>query len=241
MLEQQTSRRLRTLVVETCRVQSSLVAASQELLRQSTRLVASSLSVVARSETTRATSRSDTLSRLVTAHHEIVAEVLPTLSQILDIRRRFIHHRDRNTLINDILRAAMKATSADLGNIQLYDSRKGVLRIVAQQGLGAEFLDFFGEVRGDESACGVAMSARKQVIVEDVATHPIFVGQPAQDILLRAGIRAVQSTPLVTRSGELVGMLSTHFRAGHRVPAYRLRLVEIISRQVAALVHDSRR
>ena len=242
MLElQQKSRRLRHLVSETCRVQSALMSASQELVRQSARLLSSSLSVVARAGATPATSPSDTLSRIVAAHHEVMAEVLPTLGQILDVRRQFMRHRDRDTLINDILHATMRATSADLGNIQLFDSRKGVLQIVAQQGFSAEFLDFFGEVRGDESACGVAMCGLKQVIVEDVVTHPIFVGQPAQDILLRAGVRAVQSTPLITTSGELVGMVSTHFRARHRVPAYRLRLLEIIGRQIAALVRDSRR
>src|SRR5215471_19207882 len=168
MLEtQQDSRRLRHLVRETCRVQSTLMAASQELVRQSTRLIASSLSVVARSETTQAAFPSDNLSRIVAAHHEIVAEVVPTLGQISDIRRQFMHHRDRDTLINDILHTTMRATSADLGNIQLFDSGKGVLQIVAQQGFSAEFLDFFGEVRGDESACGVAMCGLKQVIVED--------------------------------------------------------------------------
>ena len=30
------------------------------------------------------------------------------------------------------------------------------------------------------------MQARRRVIVEDIVTHPIFVRQPAQEILLRA-------------------------------------------------------
>jgi GAF domain-containing protein len=77
------------------------------------------------------------------------------------------------------------------------------------------------------------MRNRRRVVVEDVMTHAIFLGQPAQDIVLRAGVQSVQSTPITSSSGELVGVISTHFRCPHRVPAYRLRLMDIISRQVA--------
>jgi hypothetical protein len=35
-----------------------------------------------------------------------------------------------------------------------------------------------------------------------------------------------------------VGVMSTHFRSRHRVPAYRLHLIDIISRQIAELIDN---
>lgn len=230
--------RLHNFVNENRRIQTALIAASQAMLKESNTLMAASLSVIQRAEARRTASGSNFLSRVV-ADGDIVAEVLPTLIQLHEIRRRFMHNHDRGALINDVLDAVTKATKTDLGNIQLFDSRRGMLEIAAQRGFGSEFLDFFGEVQGAGAACGAAMAARQRVIVEDVVTHPIFVGQPAQDVLLRAGVHAVQSTPLITESGELVGMMSTHFRSRHRVPAYRLRLLDITSRQFAELLHTA--
>jgi hypothetical protein len=47
---------------------------------------------------------------------------------------------------------------ADMGNVQILDSQRGVLLIAAQCGFGQDFLDFFGEVSADDdSACGRAL------------------------------------------------------------------------------------
>lgn len=46
-----------------------------------------------------------------------------------------------------------------------------------------------------------------RVIVEDVRKSPIFAGTPALEVMLAARARAVQSTPLVTRSARLLGKI----------------------------------
>ena len=162
------------------------------------------------------------------------------LRRFREIRRGFLLHHDPPTLTNEVLALVTEITRTDLGSIQLRNRRSGALEIVAQRGLNREFLDFFSEVRDEDAACGVAMFARQRVIVEDVDTHPIFVGRPAQRVLRGAGVQAVQSTPLVARSGELVGVISTHFRAPHRVPAHRLRLIDFVALEAAQLLQDSR-
>jgi hypothetical protein len=72
----------------------------------------------------------------------------------------------------------------------------GALTIAAQRGFEAPFLEFFDRVYRDGSACAVAMATAERVIVDDVMTSEIFVGQPSQRVLLEAGVRAVTSTPL---------------------------------------------
>lgn len=240
---ERTFRRLQHLMVVNKALRASSLAAlndSDQRLQESSMLMAACLSAIDRAETRRRASGSS-VPPGVWADGAAAVEVVPALIQLGRIRRRFMHEHDRDVLIHDILDAVTKATKTDLGNIQLVDPRRGTLKIVAQQGFGPEFLGFFGEVRGEEAACGAAMRARRRMIVEDVATHPIFLGRPAQEVLLRAGVQAVQSTPLIVPSGELVGVISTHFRSPHRVPIHRLRLIDIATRQFAALVRDSSR
>jgi light-regulated signal transduction histidine kinase (bacteriophytochrome) len=84
------------------------------------------------------------------------------------------------------------------------------------------------------------MELRERVIVEDVEESPIFAGTPALEVLRAAGVRAVQSTPIISRAGVLVGMLSTHYWAPTRPSERDLRLIDLLARQAADLIEKSR-
>ncbi|HZE60926.1 MAG TPA: GAF domain-containing protein [Burkholderiales bacterium] len=115
----------------------------------------------------------------------------------------------RIEMLESALDAALEAAHAPMGNVQLKD--KDGLHIVTQRGLAQPFLDFFARVTEAQCACGTASQAGSRVVVSDVATDPIFAGSEAGRVLQAAGIRAVQSTPLVSATGNLLGMLSTHY------------------------------
>jgi len=138
------------------------------------------------------------------------------------------------TCCDEIIRTAIAISGADKGNLQLFDETLGSLRIIAQQGFQERFLKFFENVDDHvASSCGTAMATNEQVIVDDVLTSKIFVGHPAQKVLLDAEVRAIISTPLSSSKGGLLGVISTHFsRPGH--PSERqLRLTNILARQAA--------
>ena len=120
--------------------------------------------------------------------------------------------------LRSALDAALTVAGTDLGNVQLLDAA-GVLRISAQRGFEPPFLDFFAEVKGLESACGVALMLDRQFAVADVEAHELFRGTPAGQVILAAGARAVESTPIMDASGAPIGMLSVHHR--FRVPRCR--------------------
>jgi signal transduction histidine kinase len=73
----------------------------------------------------------------------------------------------------------------------------------------------------------------RRVVVHDVESSAMFAGGPALAVLRAAGVRAVQSTPLVNRAGTVVGMLSTHYRNPLRPPERDLRVVDLLARQAA--------
>ena len=90
------------------------------------------------------------------------------------------------------------------------------LRIAAQRGFPDWWLDYWNTVSKGKGACGTALSRGERVIIEDIEQSPIFAGTPALEIQLRAGVRAVQSTPLMNREGKPLGMFSTYFKVPHR-------------------------
>jgi len=50
---------------------------------------------------------------------------------------------------------------------------------------------------------------------------------------LETGIAAVQTTPLVSRSGELLGMISTHWREVHEPTEGEMRALGVLARQAS--------
>jgi len=159
---------------------------------------------------------------------------LSALVRMQEISTRLVQAEDFQDLLDEILSAGVEITDADMGNIQLLEDR--ALKIVAQQGFDAAFLDTFDHVSDGLAACGTALKQGARVIVEDVAESPIFAGTPALEVMLAAGARAVQSTPLVSRSGQKLGMFSTHYRSPRRPGDRELRMLDLLARQAADLI-----
>lgn len=116
---------------------------------------------------------------------------------------------ERHVMLEAALDAALAAANASMGNVQL-KTPEG-LRIVAQRGFRAPFLDFFACVTHNVGSCGTALKYGARIVVTDVAADPIFAGTDAAQVMEDAGVRAVQSTPLLSASGEVLGVLSTHY------------------------------
>ena len=139
-------------------------------------------------------------------------------------------------LLDRICGLAITLSEADFGNVQLIDPATSDLHIVAQHGFPNWWVEFWDAAAKGEGVCGSAVEARERIIVPDVAASPLFVGKPALAMQLRAGVRAVQSTPLVTRDGRAVGVLSTHFRVPHRPGERVLQWLDLLARQSADLI-----
>lgn len=139
-------------------------------------------------------------------------------------------------LLEEILAVAIEVSGADFGSLQLIDPVSSDLRIAAQRGLPSWWVDFWNQAARGQGVCGSAVESRARVIVEDVATSPLCAGRPALDVQLRAGVRAVQSTPLLTRSGQAVGVLSTHFGRPHRPDERTLQWLDLVARQAADMI-----
>src|SRR6185437_14586233 len=116
----------------------------------------------------------------------------------------------------------------------------GKLRLLAASGFTPEAEKFWEWVyHHTASSCGEALRAHKRVIVPDFRTCEFMQSAPTLPIFLDAGIFAAQSTPLYSRNGQLLGMISTHWRYPHKPPERLLELLDILARQAADLIERS--
>ena len=142
----------------------------------------------------------------------------------------FIADSDRGTVLGAAVDAAVVLSGADMGNVQVWNSRGGVLAIEAQRGFAPPFLQFFEGVRHGEAACGLAFAQAGRVVVEDVAESLIFRDTPGRDVLREAGARAVQSMSLFGASGRPLGVLSTHWGHRRRPSDREVQLLALVER-----------
>ncbi len=168
-----------------------------------------------------------------------LAAELDAMTRLHTLSTRLLSADSLTAALEDILENALALCRADFGNVQLYDPEADALVIVVQRGFGPEFLEYFRNVRLDEgSACARAMETGERIVVEDVLLDPDFA--PHRPVAAAAGFRAVQSTPLKTRDGRVLGMLSTHYRSPHRLPERDRRLLDLHARHAVDLIERVR-
>jgi signal transduction histidine kinase len=89
------------------------------------------------------------------------------------------------------------------------------------------------------SICAEALRTRKRVIAPDVEILDYIVNTPEIEFFRLSGIRGVQTTPLVTRTGSIVGMISTHWRTVHEPSERELRILDILAWQTADIIQNA--
>lgn len=155
---------------------------------------------------------------------------LAGMSRLHDLSSRLLATTDMQSALREVLDAALLMLGATMGNIQLYKPATRTLEIVVQRGFDKAFLEQFGEISvDDESVCAAAARNRKRIVVDDLTSDPDF--ESLRPIAFVAGYRGLQSTPLVSRNGNLLGVLSTHFRHAHRPSERDLRTLDLYAIQ----------
>ena len=144
----------------------------------------------------------------------------------------FARSIDVRGILDRLLHRALYLSQTSFGNVQLMSWTAGYLEIKVQQGFNEGFLRFFERVRiEDGSACARALRNREAIVIEDIMADEEF--SPCREVVSYAGVRAVQSTPVISSSRALLGIMSTHFAAPHRPTRIELRELQHTA-QIAA-------
>ncbi len=167
-----------------------------------------------------------------------LANDLAALTRIHDLSIKRLEAGGLEPLLQGIMDAAVAIVGADKGTLQLVEGDS--LRIVAHHGHERPFLDFFASADNVASVCGEATRRGERVVVEDVEASPLFAGTPSLPVLRDAGVRAVQSTPLLRRQGELLGILTTQWGVPYLPDEHDLWRIDLIARQAADIIEHTR-
>ncbi len=163
--------------------------------------------------------------------------------ELADARRlqaaslRLIEEDDIQALYGELLDAAVSVMGARFGSIQVLDSERHQLKLLASRGFTPEAIRHFSVVDAHAStSCGAALAAGARVVITDMESSPLMAGTRDLEVSLACGMRSVQSTPLTSRDGYVVGMISTHWDRPHRPSEHKLRLLDVLARQAADLI-----
>jgi PAS domain S-box-containing protein len=150
------------------------------------------------------------------------------------------HEADLEGVYAKLLDAAVLIMRSDFASMQEYHANRGPrgeLRLLGFKGFSPAAADHWTWVRADsQCTCGRAYRTLKRVMAEDVEQAEYLRGTRDLESYRETGIRAVQSTPLLSRSGQLVGMISTHWKRPHQPSERDLRLLDILARLSSDLI-----
>lgn len=157
-----------------------------------------------------------------------------------EISAQLISPDSSRSLYEKIVDAAQTIMDSDFASMQMLHpdrGKEGELHLLTFRGFNPEAAVFWEWV-GAESAgtCSAALRRQGRVIVSDVEACDFMTGTDDLATFRDTGIRSCQSTPLVSRSGNIVGMISTHWRTAHEPSERDLRLFDILVRQAADLI-----
>jgi two-component sensor histidine kinase/CheY-like chemotaxis protein len=197
--------------------------------------------IVSRHE--RAEQRRAAIHKLQETQSELESELRD--SELLrQISLELLDEAHEDALYSKLVEAAATIMRSEVCTVQIFHPERGPageLQMLASRGLSPEGVRFWEWVRGDSGCtCGEVLRTGKRAIAEDVANCAFMAGKPDRDAMLAEGIQAGQSTPLITRSGKLVGMISTHWVRPHRPSERDLRMLDILARPTADLIERKR-
>ncbi|HSE69422.1 MAG TPA: SpoIIE family protein phosphatase [Nocardioidaceae bacterium] len=94
------------------------------------------------------------------------------------------------------------------------------------------------EIGPSVGSCGTAAFLRRQVIVADIGTDPLW--KDYKDLALSAGLRACWSTPILGVGGRVLGTFAMYYPKPSSPSPSDLALIDVLVRTVATAIERSR-
>jgi two-component sensor histidine kinase len=171
-----------------------------------------------------------------TSKSELAVELAGAL-ELQRISTRLIREKDLDALYREIVAAAMAIMRSDFGSMQVYDSGRNALYLLVNENFAPESAKYWEWVNaGESSSCGMALTSGERIVVTDAEQCAFMAGTEDLVHYRRCGMNAVQSTPLISREGQPIGMISTHWKTAHAPAEEELRMLDVLARQAADLI-----
>ncbi|HEX5452989.1 MAG TPA: GAF domain-containing protein [Stellaceae bacterium] len=168
-----------------------------------------------------------------------LAADLGATKHLQSISTELLRDQPIQALYDRLVEAAAAIMHSDCATMQVLDPDRngGELLMVRCHGLDSAAAEYWQRVgTHQKSTCGLMLHSRRRVIVPDFLECAAMAGSADLAALSESGIRAAQSTPLVSRSGRLLGAISTHWKKPHNPLESELQHLDLLARQAADLI-----
>jgi PAS domain S-box-containing protein len=163
---------------------------------------------------------------------------------LLSAQNRVLEQISTDASLTDVLEVLTRVIEEEapgmLCSVLLLDEASRTLHHGAAPSLPAEYCRAVdGVVIGPRvGSCGTAAYLGQPVIVEDIATDPLWA--EVRDLALPHGLRACWSMPIRSPAGQVLGTFAMYYRRPRRPDAHDWRLIEVSSRLAALAIERKR-
>ncbi|UXH80526.1 hybrid sensor histidine kinase/response regulator [Roseateles amylovorans] len=161
------------------------------------------------------------------------------LHRLQDLSSRLLDTRALQQQLQLVLEAVVDLHQAEHGLLSLLDPDPNhpVLRIEASTGYDAPTLARIQQLMlAGGGTCGMAQQRRERIIVNDFETDARCLD--LRPLAQACGLRAAHSTPLISESGELLGIISIQFAQPRAITDREIALTDLCARK--GIVHTER-
>jgi two-component sensor histidine kinase len=157
---------------------------------------------------------------------------MDVLKRLSMAQTSFCGKHGRDNFLSRFVDASTNLHGADFGIVQLFNPQSRTLEIASQKVYPEEFLQMVSSVSAaDRCGSGRVLRENRAIIISDVEADADYA--PFRAIAKASSYRAMQSTPMVTTVGELVGVVSTYFGQPHRPTADEMTAIKLLGRHAA--------
>lgn len=166
-----------------------------------------------------------------------LARELRATQQLQSASALLIEGGDTQILYERIVDAGMAILQSDMGSMHILNESQDALLMLASRGFDPASGETFRISRvGTKTPCSVARRTGHRVVAPDVEMCDFIAGTMLLEDYRETGIRAEQSTPLISRDGRVLGVISTHWRNPHTPLESDLQQFDILARQAADVI-----
>jgi len=167
-----------------------------------------------------------------------LAQSVRELKALEEIGRAVASSLELQSVLETIVTRAVELARADAGAIYRYEASLREFRLAEAHGLDPSLVEAVRgtRIRESESAMGEAATARKPIVIADLATIPNY---PLRDLTLAAGFHSVLIVPLVGPE-EILGSLVVQRRETGDFPGNIVSLMQTFADQSVLAMANAR-
>lgn len=170
---------------------------------------------------------------------EELTEEIAGLRRLYRICLNYQKLKDLQFAYKEILDAAIDLTHADKGCLHIYVEKENCLKLAIQRGFHDSSIKLFKVLPSGSFVSGNALENRNRCIINE-AEIAASCSEDGLQLIRDEQIRCFQSTPIISRSGIIYGILNTHYCSTHSFNEQELTVLDLLANNTAAYIDKKR-